>query len=181
MPEASFSVISYWRIHRWSLTVSSCFVSLKPACTRSPPPLLAVCCSIPASCIRTSTAGRVFVTWLQAPSRQAEVTVRVAFSWSVGTDHLTGTHQAVDRGTFSIMTLSVDGPMRSPLQGGFFPQLLLISPPLCSENPAWFWGPDPPQSPEWCQGSDGLTVGLLAAHRPPAWPGSPGFAVCLKS
>lgn len=72
------------------------------------------------------------MTWLQAPSRQAQVTVRAAFSRSVGTDHLTGTHQAMDRGTFSVMTLSVDGPMRSPLQGGFFPQLLLIAPPLCS-------------------------------------------------
>lgn len=122
------------------------------------------------------------MTWLQAPSRQTEVTVSVAFSWSVGTDHLTGTQPG--RGPWDVQCHDfVSGWTHEVSSAGrILPTASAhLRSTLFSENPAWFWGPDLPPSPEWCQGSDGLPVGLLAAHRPPAWPGGPDFAVCLKS
>lgn len=122
------------------------------------------------------------MTRLQAPSRQADVTVRVAFSWSVGTDHLTGTHQAMDRGTFSVMTLSVDGPMRSPPQGGFFPQLLLISPPLCSLRT--LHGPGAQtllRAPSGVRVVTGGPWGSLLPTGPQPGQAVPASLLCLKS
>lgn len=78
-----------------------------------------------------------------APPRRAEVTVRVAISLA----------RRWMQGTLSLMTVSVSRPMRPTLQGGFFPELLLSPPLLCSlRTQRGGGGPHPTSDPRVVSG-----------------------------